>query len=312
MQEGNTITGRYQEKGQVQGKLEGMEVNGTWVNGAGSGLFKWTLDADGNFVGFYKSGIEPGPMRGKWNGTSIGGTASAHIEAPTPAVEAPMSAPVGVTTSTPASVTTPANETVVGPGPDGKFTDPEGTVYKGKWAGNQFVSGKATEADGSVSECELKDFALHGKGKYTYTEIVKDEEDPEDEGEEAETMMVGTWVEGVLVSGKTIIDGELYEEGEFNEEGDLQGKGRRDNGDGDYGDGDYEEGIFGQGELIKGKVRVTDEDGNIYEGESSDGAWNGMGKYTYVDGTVYSGEFKDGMWDEDGFYSGEMRLLVNG
>jgi hypothetical protein len=319
-QDGNSITARYQEKGQVEGKLEGMEVTGTWVNGAGSGLFKWTFDADGNFNGVYKSGMEPGPMRGKWNGTRIGSAAPSPVEVSAPVLEAPVSAPVGVATSTPASLATPANETVVGPGPDGKFTDPEGTVYEGKWAGNQFVSGKATEADGSVSEGEFKDFALHGKGKYTYSEIVKDEEDPEDEGEEAETVMDGNWSEGVMVSGKVFIDGDLYEDGEFNEDGDLQGRGRRDNGD-----GDYEEGTFEQGELIKGKVRSTDEDGNVYEGESSDGAWNGMGKYTYEDGTFYSGEFntnaftgqgkyqepngdwKNGTWENDEFVEGRIR-----
>lgn len=67
-QHGDNITATYQENGICVGKLIGNKVEGIWKNKKDQGLFVWTFDDKGSFEGNYKSGIEKGPMRGKWSG----------------------------------------------------------------------------------------------------------------------------------------------------------------------------------------------------------------------------------------------------
>ena len=69
-QNGDNITATYQENGICSGKLTGNKVEGIWRNKKDQGLFEWTFDEKGSFTGKYKSGIEKGPMRGKWDGNS--------------------------------------------------------------------------------------------------------------------------------------------------------------------------------------------------------------------------------------------------
>jgi hypothetical protein len=69
-QNGDNITATYQENGVCSGKLIGNKVEGIWKNKKDQGLFEWIFDDKGNFSGKYKSGIEKGPMRGKWTGTN--------------------------------------------------------------------------------------------------------------------------------------------------------------------------------------------------------------------------------------------------
>lgn len=71
-QHGDNITATYQENGICVGKLIGNKVEGIWKNKKDQGLFVWTFDDKGSFEGNYKSGIEKGPMRGKWNSISNG------------------------------------------------------------------------------------------------------------------------------------------------------------------------------------------------------------------------------------------------
>lgn len=70
-QNGDNITATYQENGVCSGKLIGNKVEGIWRNKKDQGLFEWIFDDKGNFSGKYKSGIEKGPMRGKWDGKAI-------------------------------------------------------------------------------------------------------------------------------------------------------------------------------------------------------------------------------------------------
>ena len=67
-QHGENITATYQEDGICSGKLTDNKVEGIWKNKKDQGLFEWVFDGKGNFTGNYKSGINQGPMRGKWNG----------------------------------------------------------------------------------------------------------------------------------------------------------------------------------------------------------------------------------------------------
>lgn len=70
-QHGENITATYQDNGVCSGKLTDNKVEGIWKNKKDQGIFEWTFDTQGNFIGKYKSGLEKGPMRGKWNGKII-------------------------------------------------------------------------------------------------------------------------------------------------------------------------------------------------------------------------------------------------
>lgn len=67
-QAGENITATYQVEGLCSGRLSGNKIKGIWKNNKGYGLFEWTFDNNGSFTGKYKSGMEDGAMRGKWDG----------------------------------------------------------------------------------------------------------------------------------------------------------------------------------------------------------------------------------------------------
>jgi hypothetical protein len=61
-----TIKGNKNE-GKIDGKLDGNVLKGTFHVDASAGLIEFTFSEDG-FEAKWKQGIEPGPMRGKWEG----------------------------------------------------------------------------------------------------------------------------------------------------------------------------------------------------------------------------------------------------
>ena len=65
---GNTISGEYNE-GTLTGTLEGDVLKATFHNKKtnGAGLIEFTFNENG-FNAKWKQGLEPGPMKGKWNG----------------------------------------------------------------------------------------------------------------------------------------------------------------------------------------------------------------------------------------------------
>lgn len=67
-QNGVNIMATYQNDGVCVGKLTDNKVEGIWKNKNDQGLFEWTFDSNGAFTGKYKSGLETGPMKGKWEG----------------------------------------------------------------------------------------------------------------------------------------------------------------------------------------------------------------------------------------------------
>lgn len=190
------------------------------------------------------------------------------------------------------------NRAIEKPSPDAnsKYVDNEGTVFEGKWDNGLLVQGKFTTKEGKVAEGGFKNMELHGQGKLAFSEIIAaDPEDPESTDMESITVMKGEWNEGQMVSGKIIIDDELYEEGSFDENGDLHGKGKRI-----HDEEEYEEGIFEHGDLQQGKVKLLDEEGNLYEGEFSNGGRNGEGNLTTEEGDVYTGFFTNNHFDGEG------------
>jgi len=61
-----TISGNKSE-GKINGTLDGNILKGTFHVDAAAGLIEFTFSEDG-FEAKWKQGIEPGPMRGKWEG----------------------------------------------------------------------------------------------------------------------------------------------------------------------------------------------------------------------------------------------------
>jgi len=84
---GDNVTATYQESGMCMGKLSGNKVEGIWKNKKDQGLFEWTFDGKGGFLGKYKSGVAPGPMRGKWNGQMGESDATSEAVQFTPALD---------------------------------------------------------------------------------------------------------------------------------------------------------------------------------------------------------------------------------
>jgi hypothetical protein len=74
-------------------------------------------------------------------------------------------------------------------------------------------------------------------------------------------------------------------------------------------DGEYTDGKF------NGHCKYTFTNGNVYEGEYKDGKFNGIGKKMYANGNVYQGNYKDGklngygkfVWANGGVYEGQYK-----
>ena len=79
-QHGENITATYQVEGLCSGRLSGNKVEGIWKNKKGQGLFEWTFDGNGSFTGKYKSGMEDGAMRGKWDGKPPSSESDINLE----------------------------------------------------------------------------------------------------------------------------------------------------------------------------------------------------------------------------------------
>jgi hypothetical protein len=62
-----TIRGNKSE-GKINGTLDGNLLKGTFHVDAAAGLIEFTFNSNG-FDAKWKQGLEPGPMRGKWNGS---------------------------------------------------------------------------------------------------------------------------------------------------------------------------------------------------------------------------------------------------
>lgn len=186
---------------------------------------------------------------------------------------------------------------------------------------------KTAYPDGSVAEGELIDGKLHGKGKITFSQGYLWE------GEFKEGLLHGPGKitlpgknaairEGIFENGtlltvnagqkretKITLDG-CVAEGEF-KEGQLHGKGIRLFPDQKREQGQFIEGqlngqgirvipgvgtIQGQfiaGELIKGKI--TEENGDVLEGEFTDNLLHGPGKRTKKNSTIEKGIFEKGV-----------------
>jgi len=72
IQNGDHVVANYQESGVCCGILNGKKLEGIWKNKKDQGLFEWTFENNGSFSGKYKTGLEAGAMRGRWDGSKEG------------------------------------------------------------------------------------------------------------------------------------------------------------------------------------------------------------------------------------------------
>lgn len=68
--DGHVATGKYQENGTLSGEYTDNIFKGLWHNKGLSGLIEFSI-IDGKLDGRWKKGIEPGPMKSKWEGNLI-------------------------------------------------------------------------------------------------------------------------------------------------------------------------------------------------------------------------------------------------
>jgi len=305
-QDGDKFKATYQLEGICEGTLNGNVLEGKWHNRIDGGIFKWVFDGNGNFTGNYKTGEDAGAMRGKWNGSLVNKLEENIVEEKKETITQSENIIVDIKNTTDQDEKDEkgkqtGDKEYIKPLPDanGRYTSNDGTVFEGNWENGVLINGKYTTPEGDVAEGDFLNMELHGKGKFTYTEIIEaDPEDPDSEDSVATTVMKGEWINGQMVTGKIIIDDELYEEGTFDAEGDLHGNGKRI-----HDIEEFEEGVFEHGDLQEGKIRLSFDEGDIYEGQFSLGAWNGEGKYTAVNGNVYSGLFCNGEFSGEGKYT---------
>ena len=67
---GTAATGTYQENGTLKGEFINNTFKGQWENKGLEGLVEFTI-TDDKLEGNWKKGLEPGPMKGKWEGSLI-------------------------------------------------------------------------------------------------------------------------------------------------------------------------------------------------------------------------------------------------
>ena len=67
---GTAATGTYQENGTLKGEFINNTFKGQWENKGLEGLVEFTI-TDDKLEGNWKKGLEPGPMKGKWEGKLV-------------------------------------------------------------------------------------------------------------------------------------------------------------------------------------------------------------------------------------------------
>lgn len=280
-QDGSHVKGTFANIGTIEGEMEGHMLSGTWHKPSlgYEGLFIFFFDSEGNFTGQYKSGLQAGSLRGKWNGVRIGtksgtklvGAAEPNQTLPNKEIEQPkiMVKIIGY-----------EGEQFDGKmHGQGKFTDRTGDVFEGRFENDDFIEGRYylnNNKERIVHEGSFSNFKLQGLGEIFVNGKLSEE---------------GEFKNGKLNGkGKSYWNnGVIAEEGEF-KDGKLYGNGATYHTDG----GNFEKGEFKDG-YLNGKGTTYWSHGGIKEeGEFKNGKLNGWG-IKYSDGEVYEeGVFSDG------------------
>jgi hypothetical protein len=68
--QGTNASGKYATAGTIQGEFIDGKFNGTWKNKGLEGLVVFSIEGS-KLKGSWKKGLDPGPMKGKWEGVEI-------------------------------------------------------------------------------------------------------------------------------------------------------------------------------------------------------------------------------------------------
>ena len=157
-----------------------------------------------------------------------------------------------------------------------------GCKYDGEFKdGEKSGKGIYTWPNGQRYEGDFLNDYLHGKGTYTWPDGQKYEGDflkGEKHGRGTQKWTNGQRYMGDWIKGKRHGEGKQSWPTEEWKAGPIWQK----------------EGTWENDEFISGKGFWILDGGDTYEGEYSQGAWNGTGKYIWASGDSYEGGFKDG------------------
>jgi hypothetical protein len=309
---GSKMTGIYSDGiGELAGEVENSIINGVWRKPTlgYEGIFQFTFTDENTFTGFYKSGLDKGVMRGKWNGTKINDSSKLISETPNEDSERIQD-----------EIKDAEGNIYFGDFKDGKLhgkgtmIDSDGDRFEGDWINGDFINGKVTFTDGSTEEGCFQNYELHGKGICVFID---------DDG--VENIMDGHFEEGEFIHGKYTYVNQCIEEGYFIDY-ELNGKGKCTWESGSYYEGDWVNGTQ------TGKGTFIWSDGDKYEGDWLDGNQTGKGVKHIVSGETIlreEGSFVDGLlngegkifsedvlWEEglfvEGVLNGEGKIYSNG
>ncbi len=277
--EGLKITGVYADNiGVLEGEIENNIVNGVWRKPTFGyeGIFQFTFTDENTFIGVYKSGLDKGAMRGKWNGSRIG-TSNNAIEPNIKTIEKTQVTSEQLNNhASSGEIRDEKGNLLSGNIVNGKLhgfgkmTDNDGDVFEGDWLNGEFIKGKILYDDNSRKEGEFKNFDLHGNGKTIFFDL--------DDG--IENIMDGYYENGEFMRGVYTYVNVKVEEGSFIDF-DLVGRGKRT-----FVNGDYEEGLFEAGSLKEGKRKRTDENGDVFEGNIHEFEIHGEAIWRFNDGKI--------------------------
>jgi hypothetical protein len=271
--EGKVANGKYQENGTLTGEYTDNIFKGIWHNKGLSGLIEFSI-IDGKLDGKWKKGIEPGPLKSKWEGQIISDQSNIHqSKICVNSIENHQE-----------------NQVHVERHGNLKWTNGEGVIFDGRWVRDIFVKGTIYFLNGDVYEGDVENEMPHGKGKLSYKD--------------------GAVYEGDFVDGLPTGCGKLiYYLSEIEERDLLLNDAAQIIFDKQmYYDCDE---TFDYLELIKTKLKLghnralrifeqleltgmdcfTNE--IIYEGDFKNGIKHGFGKLSFANSDYYEGDFID-------------------
>ena len=329
--DGHVATGIYQENGTLSGEYTDNNFKGVWHNKGLSGLIEFSI-IDGKLDGRWKKGIEPGPMKSKWEGNMIITDKSEKIV---------------IQNDSKNISSKEANMLKHG---IHIYIDENGYIYDGKWINNEFINGtKKINDESIVYEGDFfNDKLIKGKKIITSKTNIKTidsslnipifligyRDNPNFDSfiiEAAQIMQVNNEVSkdileqklligsnranrlieqlteiGDVIIEKTVVSSYEVFEGTFLFD-ELNGYGKYSDDKFNYYEGDFKEG------KMHGKGKYTYADGDVYEGEFIDGKRTGKGKFTWANGDFYEGDFINDIrtgkgkyiWANGNFYEGD-------
>lgn len=147
----SVATGKYQVNGTLSGEYTDNIFKGVWHNNDLSGLIEFSI-INGKLDGKWKKGIEPGPMKSKWEGFLV--------DCDNKNQENEVSASKSFSYK---------GELINGERHGyGKWSDFEGNIFEGRWVKDVIVKGTITFLNGDVYEGDIENNKPQGQGKLIF------------------------------------------------------------------------------------------------------------------------------------------------